>query len=70
MDQLREFYKLITPKADDEIEPLQEQLQAASEHIVNFLEGSPKPVIETTCILLSSQLRLTELILQASTLTI
>ncbi|XP_078368189.1 uncharacterized protein LOC144651980 [Oculina patagonica] len=47
MDQLLKFYELITPSPDRE-QPLQEQLLEASEHIVNFLEGSPKPVMETT----------------------
>ncbi len=54
MDQLLKFYELITPSPDRE-QPLQEQLLEASEHIVNFLEGSPKPVMETTCILFESQ---------------
>ena len=48
--QIDNFYKLITPNADED-EPMKEQQMAASEHIVKFLEASSEAVVGTTCIL-------------------
>ena len=49
MERVSQFVDLITPDPDDI--PPNEQLREASRHIVNFLDGSPEPVMETTCIL-------------------
>lgn len=49
--QIDEFYKLITPNADEE-KPIKEQQLAASQHIVKFLEASPEAVVGATCIFL------------------
>ena len=50
--QIDKFYKLITPSVEEE-KPIKEQQLLASQHIVKFLEASPEPVVETTCIFLS-----------------
>ena len=53
--QIDGFYKLITPNAEEE-KPIKEQQLLASQHIVKFLEASPEPVVETTCIFLYVEL--------------
>lgn len=47
LNQLDELYKLISPSRDTETS-YTEQLSAASEHIVNYLEGKEKDVAGTT----------------------
>jgi caprin-1 len=46
LEQLDELYKLISPSRDEG--DFQEKVKAASEHIVNTLEGSDKAVVGTT----------------------
>jgi caprin-1 len=46
LEQLDEFYKLISPSRDEG--DFQVQVKAASEHLVNTLDGSEKAVLGTT----------------------
>ncbi|KXJ18115.1 Caprin-1 [Exaiptasia diaphana] len=45
-----DFYKLITPDSESDIN-MQKQIKDASEHIINLLNSSPTEVADTTCIL-------------------